>query len=95
VGGGSRNRLLNQFAANALEREVIAGPVEATAAGNLMVQLLADGRIESLEEGRALIRHSFDVERFTPAAPDLWQAARQRFLLLDEKQNGSNPKPTS
>ena len=56
VGGGSRNWLLNQFTADATGLPVVAGPVEATAAGNILVQAMALGRIGSLEEGRAIIR---------------------------------------
>ena len=64
VGGGAQNRLLNQFAANTLGRQVVAGPFEATAVGNLLMQLLATGAISSLAEGRALIRRSFDTETY-------------------------------
>ncbi|NIV36857.1 MAG: rhamnulokinase, partial [Anaerolineae bacterium] len=59
VGGGSQNRLLNQFAADATGRTVIAGPVEATAIGNILVQALALGHVASLSEARALVRRSF------------------------------------
>jgi rhamnulokinase len=59
VGGGTQNRLLNQFAANATGRPVITGPVEATAIGNILLQMLALGQIGSLAEGRALVRKSF------------------------------------
>jgi rhamnulokinase len=66
VGGGSRNRLLNQLAADSTERQVIAGPAEATAAGNALVQALGAGEISSLEELRELVRRSFEVEEFLP-----------------------------
>jgi sugar (pentulose or hexulose) kinase len=68
VGGGSRNRFLNQLAADFTGRQVIAGPAEATAAGNALVQALGAADIGSLEELRAIVRRSFDVEEFTPKA---------------------------
>jgi rhamnulokinase len=67
VGGGSRNGLLNQLVANATGRTVVAGPVEATAAGNVMVQAIGGGEIATLDEGRELIRRSFEIEVFEPA----------------------------
>ena len=66
VGGGSRNKLLNQLAADFTDRRVVAGPAEATAAGNALVQALGAGDIGSLEELREIVRCSFEVEEFTP-----------------------------
>jgi rhamnulokinase len=66
VGGGSRNKLLNQLAAHFTGRRVIAGPAEATAAGNALVQALGAGDIGSLEELREIVRRSFEVEEFRP-----------------------------
>ena len=66
VGGGSRNELLNQLAADATGREVLAGPVEATAIGNILAQLLADREIHSIAEGRAIVQASFRPKRFLP-----------------------------
>lgn len=79
VGGGTQNRLLSQFAANAIGRPVVAGPVEATAAGNILVQMLATGAIASLAEGRAVIRRSFDTETFEPQDGARWDEAYERF----------------
>jgi rhamnulokinase len=79
VGGGSRNRLLNQFTADATGRTVVAGPVEATALGNIAMQMLATGIVESLAEARAIIERSFPVERFTPASRDARDAQYARF----------------
>ena len=79
VGGGSRNRLLNQFTADATGRTVIAGPVEATALGNIAMQMLATGAVTTLAEARHIIEHSFPVERFAPAAADRWNAEYRRF----------------
>ena len=80
VGGGSRNRLLNQFTADATGRSVIAGPIEATALGNIAMQMLATGAVGSLDEARTIIERSFPVERFEPAVPELWDAHYARFL---------------
>ena len=66
VGGGSRNTLLNQMAADVTGRRVIAGPAEATAAGNALTQALSTGDVPSLEELREIVRRSFDVEEFSP-----------------------------
>lgn len=67
VGGGSRNRLLNQLTADVTGRRVVAGPKEATAAGNALVQALGAGQLQSLEELRDVVRASFAVEEFQPA----------------------------
>ena len=68
VGGGSQSKLLNQFTADACQRPVIAGPVEATAMGNLLTQVKADGELASLAEMREVVRNSSEVERFEPMA---------------------------
>jgi len=80
VGGGARNRLLNQFTADATGRTVLAGPVEATALGNIGMQMLATGAVRSVGEARAVIERSFPVERFEPSATDRWDAQYRRFL---------------
>jgi rhamnulokinase len=67
VGGGSRNRLLNQLTANACQLPVSVGPVEASALGNLCVQAIAMGQIADLDEARAMIRRSFEIEEYQPA----------------------------
>jgi rhamnulokinase len=79
VGGGSRNRLLNQFTADATGRAVIAGPVEATALGNIAMQMLATGAVASVAEARRIIEHAFPVDRFAPADADRWDAHYRRF----------------
>jgi rhamnulokinase len=84
IGGGSQNWLLNQFAADATGRAVVAGPVEATAIGNVLGQALALGHISSLAEGRAVVRRSFDVTTFEPGDTDGWDQAYQRYLRLKE-----------
>ena len=74
VGGGSRNRLLNQFTADATGRTVVAGPVEASALGNIAMQMVAAGAVASLAEARAIIERSFPVERFEPVEPRSMEA---------------------
>ncbi|MGH8022463.1 MAG: rhamnulokinase, partial [Limisphaerales bacterium] len=66
VGGGCRNHLLNQFAADALNCPIVCGPVEATSIGNVIVQLHALGEIGSLSEGRAVVRRSFETQTYEP-----------------------------
>jgi rhamnulokinase len=82
VGGGSQNVLLNQFTADAIGRTVLAGPVEATAIGNILVQALGLRLVSSLEEIRTIVRSSFELARYEPQKPDLWQSAYQRFRIL-------------
>jgi len=82
VGGGSKNTLLNQFTANALQIPVVAGPVEATAAGNLLVQAIALGDLPSLAAARQVLRESFPVQTFEPENTAEWQAAFDRFRAL-------------
>jgi len=67
VGGGCKNSLLNQLTADALKIPVIAGPVEATAIGNILMQMIASGAILSVEEGREVVRSSFDIQMFSPS----------------------------
>jgi rhamnulokinase len=79
VGGGSQNRLLNQFAANATGRPVLAGPIEGTAAGNVLIQAIALGQLSSLEALRNVVRKSFTVETYQPDDVENWQKAYERF----------------
>jgi rhamnulokinase len=82
MGGGTKNRLLSQLTADATNRQVITGPVEATATGNLLTQALALGEIGSLEDIRNIVCQSFDVETFQPAPSQTWDDAYSRFLSL-------------
>ena len=72
VGGGIRNELLCQFAADATGKKVIAGPVEATACGNILMQAKACGRISSLAQGRRLISNSFQPKEYQPQKSQTW-----------------------
>jgi rhamnulokinase len=82
LGGGARNGLLNQFTADALQRPVIAGPVEATALGNLAVQMISRGELASLGEARALIRASVPPVVYEPGEGAAWDEAYARLLRL-------------
>ena len=82
VGGGSRNALLNQMTADASGLRVLAGPSEATALGNVVAQMIACGDIASLDEGREIIRGSFEIGEFTPCDTAAWDAKAARFEKL-------------
>jgi len=82
IGGGGQDERLNQSIADSIKRPVIVGPYEATAAGNLMVQKLACGAISSLQEGRELIRKSFETKLFEPRASGAWDDAYRSFTKL-------------
>lgn len=79
VGGGSRNALLNQFTADACDRPVVAGPAEATATGNIMLQMVATGRIEDIAAGRRIVGASVERAFLEPRDPGAWNDAYQRF----------------
>jgi len=82
IGGGSKNETLCQFAANATGLPVVAGPDEATAVGNLLVQAMALGCIGSLAEIRETVRRSFPLKRYEPEDTAEWQSAYSRFCEL-------------
>jgi rhamnulokinase len=79
IGGGSKNRLLNQFTADATGKKVLAGPAEATALGNIAMQILATGEASSLQQVRAIIDRSFATEVFDPRESDTWEQQAERF----------------
>jgi len=82
VGGGCKNALLNQFTANACGRPVIAGPTEATALGNVLIQARAAGEIGSLAEIRDVVRASSELETFEPRETAKWDDAFKRYQAL-------------
>ena len=82
LGGGSQNTLLNQMTADACNRPVIAGPIEATAIGNILVQAMATGAVKSLAEARAIVRDSFDVKTFEPNHTSAWDDAYARYRKI-------------
>jgi rhamnulokinase len=85
VGGGSQSAILNQFTADACQRPVVTGPVEATAMGNLLVQVRASGELDSLAGMRDVIRRSCDVAHFEPRDGAAWDDAAGRFAALRAK----------
>ena len=82
IGGGSKNPLLNQWTANAIGIPVIAGPSEATAIGNIMIQAKAAGCVGSLTEMRQIIRNSIQLEEFLPENEAEWGKAYGKFLKV-------------
>ena len=79
IGGGSKNRLMSQFTADATGKRVLTGPSEATALGNIAIQILATGGASSLQEVRAIVDRSFPTEIFEPCEADLWDQQAERF----------------
>ena len=90
VGGGSRNKLLNQFVASSLNRLVLAGPEEATSIGNLMIQLRGLGQVKTLDETRRIVRESFPIRTYRPQETDSWDEAYERYQqIMDRCPGGS------
>ena len=88
IGGGCQNKLLCQLTADATGRQVVAGPVEATAIGNIMMQALTMGYVNSIAEARELIRRSFDVVTYDPKDTSGWDDAYDRYLEIAEGMVG-------
>ena len=86
VGGGCQNRLLNQFAADSIDRPVVTGPVEGAAIGNLLAQAMALGDIRTMDELREVVRRSEAVETYTPDHTAEWEQAYQRMLSYTERK---------
>ncbi len=82
VGGGTQNQLLCQMTADACNRRVVTGPIEATAIGNVMMQAVSNGDVGSIAEAREVIRASFRMDEFVPIDPDPWDEAYARFAQL-------------
>jgi rhamnulokinase len=85
VGGGTQNRLLSQLTADATGRQVITGPIEATAIGNVLVQMMALGHISSLEEGREIVRRSSRLTTYEPGSESGWDGAYSQLLTLVDR----------
>ena len=84
VGGGTQNEQLSQMAANACNRAVVAGPIEATAIGNAMLQAIAMGAVDSIEAARQIVAESFEVNSYEPQSPAQWDEAFVRFERLTQ-----------
>lgn len=82
VGGGANNRELCQMAADACNRRVLAGPTEATAIGNIMMQAVAGGEVGDIAQAREVIRQSFTVEEYTPRKPEQWEERYSHYLAV-------------
>ncbi len=82
VGGGSGNDLLNRFTASATGKPVEAGPTEATAIGNVMVQMMGLQHVADLAEGRAMVARSFPTTRYEPTHTEIWNKAGEQFSHL-------------
>ena len=82
VGGGSLNELLCQMTADACNRPVIAGPVEATAIGNLLMQMMGTGSLASIDEARKVVHESFETATYQPVNPELWTEPAAKFATL-------------
>jgi len=83
IGGGAQNSFLNQATADATNRVVQAGPVEATAFGNLMVQAIADGRFTDVAEAREFLARHVPVIHSEPSEQTEWAEARERYAQLE------------
>ena len=85
VGGGTQNELLNQMTADSTGCEVIAGPIEATGVGNVVVQMMAAGEVSSLADARQLIADSFEPKRYEPRQTSHWEEAYGKMLEIGKK----------
>ncbi len=82
VGGGVQNRLLCQFTADACQRRVVAGPVEATAIGNMMMQAIGTGQLASIQEARQLIRSASDITVYEPTSGGRWDEGFEKLKQI-------------
>ena len=83
IGGGANNEMMNQLTADAIGIPVYAGPTEATAIGNLLIQARAMGVIDTLEEIRQVVRDSFDLKIYQPNPTLDWDSAYMKFKMLE------------
>ncbi len=82
VGGGSQNKLLSRFAASSTGKDVLCGPVEATAIGNIGVQMIADKIVKNHTEFRGMVKNSFPLTVYHPENPDDWEEPYKKYLKL-------------
>jgi rhamnulokinase len=86
IGGGSLNRYLMQYAANALNMQVICGPVEGTALGNVLMQMKAAGSVRTLEQMRQISADSVNLVMYLPIDADIWNEEYKRYLEITSKE---------
>jgi rhamnulokinase len=89
IGGGARNDALSHFTANATGREVLAGPAEATALGNVAIQMLASGCVQSLDEARDILERSYTPVKFEPSASSLWDSSYKTLMEIMEQRRAT------
>lgn len=82
VGGGSQNELLNRLTADAAGIPVLAGPVEATALGNIMMQAIALGDVKSVEHARQIIKNSFEIKTYIPEQNEVWNEMLEKYKSI-------------
>lgn len=82
IGGGTKNHLLNQFAADSTGRAVVSGPVEATAIGNILMQAIGLDHLDALGDARRVVRSSFPLETYQPGNRAGWDEAYEKLLAL-------------
>ena len=83
VGGGAQNDYLNQVTATVTGLPVLAGPVEATAIGNVIVQAIRNGRFKSLEEARRSVHNNLKLRKFLPQPSPMWEQAACRYAAIE------------
>ncbi|MEE0418946.1 MAG: rhamnulokinase family protein [Lachnospiraceae bacterium] len=84
VGGGTQNKLVCQYTANAVRVPVVAGPTETTAFGNLIFQMMADGKLDSLEEGRRLCAQNSELVSYQPEDAQVWSGLAECYRQIVE-----------
>lgn len=86
IGGGSRNNFLNQITANAIGVEVVAGPTECTAAGNIIIQAKAAGEVDNLAQIRTNLSNSNEIRHFYPCNQDVWELVAMKFDMVTQRR---------
>ena len=88
-----QNQLLTQMTADACNRPVIAGPIEATAIGNILVQAIATGDVKSLADARQIVHQSFEVKRYDPRESATWERAYERHKAIVARHEDESRQP--
>jgi rhamnulokinase len=82
VGGGAQNQFLNQLTADAAGMPVLAGPVEATALGNILVQAIAKKKVKSIKHAREIVRNSFEIRTYLPRQKEKWDEMLEKYKTI-------------